>query len=97
MGRDLDEAGLRQQAADRSALVGAMFQQQPATGLQVLQRFKRASDESPWHEDAAGLSVTLSIGVTAHHLRQPLAAGIESADRALYAAKRAGRARIECV
>ena len=63
-------------------------------GLRVVERLKRAADALPWHDDTAGLKVTLSIGVTARLPGTTFAMAVAAADEALYAAKSAGRNRI---
>ncbi|MFO1397105.1 MAG: GGDEF domain-containing protein [Burkholderiales bacterium] len=63
-------------------------------GLRVVERLKRAADALPWHDDTAGLKVTLSIGVTARMPGTTFATAVAAADEALYAAKSAGRNRI---
>ena len=63
-------------------------------GMPVLERLKRACDTSPWHEEAAELMVTLSIGVAMRPRGGTIASTIAMADQALYLAKAAGRDRI---
>lgn len=64
-------------------------------GERVLARLKRAADAYPWQDEAAGLRVTLSIGVTGRSPGTTFAAAVAAADEALYAAKAAGRNRIQ--
>lgn len=65
-----------------------------AMGTRVLQRLKRAADGYRWSDAAAGLKVTLSIGVATRTRGGTVAATIAVADQALYEAKAAGRNRI---
>jgi len=60
----------------------------------VLARLKETVDAFPWAREAAGLQVTLSIGIAARPRGGPVAATIAAADEALYDAKAAGRNRI---
>lgn len=60
----------------------------------VLERLKRACDTSPWHKEATGLKVTLSIGVAMRPRGATIASTIATADHALYQAKAGGRDRI---
>jgi diguanylate cyclase (GGDEF)-like protein len=61
----------------------------------VLKRLKDAVDACTWSDEATDLAVTLSIGAATRTAGATIAATIASADRALYAAKRGGRDRIE--
>jgi diguanylate cyclase (GGDEF)-like protein len=63
--------------------------------LLVLTRLKDAVDDCPWNDEAIDLTVTLSIGAATRIAGATIAATIAAADRALYAAKRGGRDRIE--
>jgi diguanylate cyclase (GGDEF)-like protein len=65
-----------------------------ASGRRVVERLKRASDAHRWESEAAGLRVTLSIGVAARARGATIAATVAVADEALYEAKAAGRDRI---
>jgi diguanylate cyclase (GGDEF)-like protein len=65
-----------------------------ASGRGVVERLKRASDAHRWETEAAGLKVTLSIGLTVHARGATIAATVAAADEALYEAKAAGRDRI---
>ena len=65
-----------------------------ALGARVLARLKETVDAFPWAREAAGLQVTLSIGIAARPRGGPVAATIAAADEALYDAKAAGRNRI---
>jgi diguanylate cyclase (GGDEF)-like protein len=60
----------------------------------VAQRLHEAVRSTPWEQVAAGLTVTVSVGVG-----RPLPArgAIAAADTALYAAKRAGRDRVVAI
>ncbi|MEP7193554.1 MAG: GGDEF domain-containing protein [Actinomycetota bacterium] len=60
----------------------------------VAQRLHQAVRSTPWEQVAAGLTVTVSVGVG-----RPLPArgAIAAADTALYAAKRAGRDRVVAI
>ncbi len=60
----------------------------------VMRRLKEAVDACAWDDLAAGLEVTVSIGVAAGPTSTSVAVTIADADRALYAAKRGGRNRI---
>ncbi len=61
----------------------------------VLRRLKDAVDACTWSSDGKpGPVVTLSIGAATHAAGATIAATIAHADRALYAAKAAGRNRI---
>ena len=66
----------------------------PDTSRQVVQRLQAALRERPWHRHAAGLQVTLSIGLAAVGEGQAIDAALAAADQALYAAKRGGRDRV---
>ncbi|MFO1305111.1 MAG: diguanylate cyclase [Burkholderiales bacterium] len=65
-----------------------------AMGTRVLARLKETVDAWPWEREAAGLKVTLSIGIAQRPRRGTIAAAIAAADQALYDAKAAGRSRI---
>jgi diguanylate cyclase (GGDEF)-like protein len=65
-----------------------------ATGRRVVERLKRASDAYRWESEAAGLKVTLSIGLALRARGATIATTIAAADEALYEAKAAGRDRI---
>lgn len=65
----------------------------PAQAHAAIQIAAQAVREHDWARHAAGLSVTFSGGV-AEHKGRPLDDLLERADRALYAAKSAGRDRI---
>jgi diguanylate cyclase (GGDEF)-like protein len=60
----------------------------------VMHRLKEAVDACVWDDLAAGLEVTVSIGVAGGPTSTSVAVTIADADRALYAAKRGGRNRI---
>ena len=62
-----------------------------APGARVLRRLKQAIDACPWGREAAGLKVTMSIGIATRPRGATLAAAIAAADQALYEAKAAGR------
>ena len=60
------------------------------------QRLCRAIADEPWHQIAPGLTITASIGVvTADAATASVEALARLADRRLYAAKRAGRNRVD--
>jgi diguanylate cyclase (GGDEF)-like protein len=63
-------------------------------GGKVLERLKAAIDAYPWHAEARGLVVTLSIGLAARARGAAMAQAIAAADEALYKAKAGGRDRI---
>ena len=63
-------------------------------GARVLARLKETVDAHAWAREAAGLTVTLSIGIAARARGGTVAATIAAADQALYDAKAAGRDRI---
>ena len=62
-----------------------------ATGRQVVQRLRAALRDHAWQRHAAGLEVTLSIGLAALDEGQSIEDALAAADQALYAAKRGGR------
>lgn len=70
-------------------LVGADLE----AGRSIVQRLQAALRERAWPGAAAGLKVTLSIGLAAWPQGQSFHAVLTAADRALYAAKRDGRDR----
>jgi diguanylate cyclase (GGDEF)-like protein/PAS domain S-box-containing protein len=64
----------------------------------IAQRIRSAIVSTPFMTDAGPLSVTVSLGVTeATFKMKDIHALLEQADRALYAAKRKGRNRVETV
>jgi diguanylate cyclase (GGDEF)-like protein len=65
-----------------------------ALGARVLSRLKQAIDACPWGREAAGLKVTMSIGIATRPRGGELASAIAAADQALYEAKAGGRDRI---
>ena len=65
-----------------------------ALGARVLGRLKETVDAHPWSHEAPGLKVTLSIGIATRPRGGGIEAAIAAADKALYAAKAAGRDRI---
>jgi diguanylate cyclase (GGDEF)-like protein len=65
-----------------------------AMGARVLARLKENVDAWSWASEAAGLKVTLSIGLATRPRGGAIAATIAAADQALYEAKAAGRNRI---
>ena len=65
-----------------------------ALGARVLTRLKETVDAFPWACEAAGLKVTVSIGIAARPRGGPVAATVAAADEALYDAKTAGRDHI---
>jgi diguanylate cyclase (GGDEF)-like protein len=65
-----------------------------ACALQRLQRLHTAVQTADWTPFAPGLAVTFSAGLSRHAAGQPLQLTLEAADRALYAAKHHGRARV---
>ena len=65
-----------------------------AAALGVAERLHAAVRSAPWEEVAAGLEVTVSVGVGRP---VPARGAIAAADTALYAAKRAGRDRVVAV
>lgn len=60
-------------------------------GRHVVQRLQATMRERPWQRHAAGLQVTLSIGLAALAEGQTIDDALAVADQALYAAKRGGR------
>ncbi len=62
--------------------------------MPILDRLKCACDSFPWHKEAVGLRVTLSIGVAMRPRGGTIAGTIVTADHALYQAKAGGRDRI---
>ena len=60
------------------------------TRRRVVERLKRASDAHRWESEAAGLKVTLSIGLALRARGATIATTIAAADEALYEAKAAG-------
>jgi diguanylate cyclase (GGDEF)-like protein len=62
--------------------------------MPILERLKRACDAFAWHQEVAGLEVTLSIGVAMRPRGGTIAGTIATADHALYQAKAGGRDRI---
>jgi diguanylate cyclase (GGDEF)-like protein len=70
---------------------------QPSAAAACAERVRHAIADEPWHATAPGLTVTASVGVAS----APTSAGLEMlakvADRRLYAAKDAGRNRVDAV
>jgi diguanylate cyclase (GGDEF)-like protein len=64
----------------------------PAEAVQVCEEARARVDAHPWHEVAADLRVTVSVGVAClGDDTRPGAPGLDAADSLLYVAKRAGR------
>jgi two-component system cell cycle response regulator len=96
----IDEAVAGRPAAMTARLGGEEFlvvlpDLEPASAVDVLERLCRRIREHDWFDITAGIPVTTSIGVASAPAdgvdRTPLLA---SADRRLYAAKKAGRDRV---
>ena len=62
--------------------------------LPVLERLRRAAASSPVNDGAVRLMQTVSIGVAQFNVAEPYAKTIQSADKALYEAKKAGRNQV---
>ena len=65
-----------------------------ATACEVAERVRKAIEAHDWVRTIPGLQVTASIGVAGVRRRESLKSWINRADRALYAAKAAGRNRV---
>ncbi|GAB1692358.1 GGDEF domain-containing protein [Krasilnikovia sp. M28-CT-15] len=67
-----------------------------STAIEGLDRIRRAVSEHDWQDITADLPVTVSIGVAGVNEAAPRSqsAALSTADRNLYAAKRAGRNRV---
>ncbi|MDF2975324.1 MAG: diguanylate cyclase, partial [Actinomycetospora sp.] len=64
----------------------------PAEAVRVCEEARARVDAHPWHEVAADLRVTVSVGVAClGDGTRPGAPGLDAADSLLYVAKRAGR------
>ncbi|ROR32266.1 GGDEF domain-containing protein [Inmirania thermothiophila] len=61
----------------------------------LAERIRRAVSARPFRLREETVRVTVSVGIACHRPGEPQAALLERADRALYAAKRAGRNRVE--
>lgn len=70
-------------------------QPQPQGALQVADRLRQLTEQQPWHEIAPALKVTVSAGVATHRPGETIAQLLARADAALYAAKHAGRNRVQ--
>jgi diguanylate cyclase (GGDEF)-like protein len=66
-----------------------------ARAAEVAERLRAAIETHDWPRLARGLAVTISCGVAERAADEPQRAWLERADEALYAAKRAGRNRVE--
>ena len=66
----------------------------PAAARSPLDRIRAALAQREWSAVAAGLQVTVSVGVAAFHRGESLEQVLSRADDALYEAKRLGRDRI---
>jgi diguanylate cyclase len=66
-----------------------------AVAADICERLRRAVEGHGWHQVAPGLQVTISVGLCDATHSQDMRALLERADASLYAAKRAGRNRIE--
>ena len=89
-------------AADRFARHGGeefllLMPDQPQVqgALQVADRLRLLTAQQPWHEVDEALAVTVSAGVATHRQGETLAQLLARADAALYAAKNAGRNRVQ--
>jgi diguanylate cyclase (GGDEF)-like protein len=63
--------------------------------LQVADRLRLLTAQQPWHEVAETLAVTVSAGVATQRPGETIAQLLARADGALYAAKHAGRNRVQ--
>jgi diguanylate cyclase (GGDEF)-like protein len=75
-------------------LLGLVPTASRALASDVAHRIRARAAELPLEDLAAGLGVTVSVGVAMHRAGLPLSQAIADADRALYAAKRSGRDRV---
>lgn len=68
---------------------------EPAQAVPIVDRLRRGLAELDIHLDQdTSVRVTASMGISSLLAERPIAASIERADRAMYAAKRAGRNRV---
>lgn len=65
-----------------------------AQGVQCMERLRAALAAAPFGGIAAGLEVTISVGVTDLHPNDRLEAAIDRADQAMYRAKQSGRNQV---
>lgn len=61
---------------------------------EIAERIRGALESHDWSRTAHGLTVTASFGVAEHFPHESVAAWMERADKALYAAKSSGRNRV---
>jgi diguanylate cyclase (GGDEF)-like protein len=66
----------------------------PEEAAACCERLCRTVAEAPWNDLAPGLTLTVSIGVASHPFCDDIGELQRTADERLYAAKRAGRARV---
>lgn len=69
----------------------------PLEGARIIaERVRESVAAAPWHEEAPGLTLTVSGGLAEHRPGEGIDALVKRADVALYAAKTGGRNRIVC-
>ena len=66
-----------------------------AVASDICERLRRAVETYEWQQLAPGLTLTISIGLCDADAGQDMRALLERADASLYAAKRAGRNRVQ--
>jgi diguanylate cyclase (GGDEF)-like protein len=90
----------RLRARDLAARLGgeefliALVDSLPVTARDICERLRAAVQEHPWDELAAGLEVTVSIGLADATGSTDSASALQRADEALYRAKHEGRNRV---
>jgi diguanylate cyclase (GGDEF)-like protein len=67
---------------------------EPATALAIAERVRRAVSGEAWGDVAAGLHITVSIGLATSHDGETAEQLLQRADEALYRAKAEGRDRV---